>query len=226
MKKDIVKVSYILNILIVILVVIASIVMFGRINFMHMPNPVEEEHIIGMMKYFTTDSNLFVGFASLLLVIEEYKVLKDSRKAISPAFYILKFIATVSVSITFLTVFLYLGPGSEGGIMSMLTNSNLFFHLIIPVLSIVSFVCFEKSNKIDKKYIKYGLIPTVLYTIFYMVNVLSHIENYKVSIKYDWYWFLQNGLWLIVIILPLMLVLTYFVSMVLYKLNYKRGNKA
>ena len=222
MNKDVIKVSYFLNIIIVLLVIIASITMFGRIDFMNMPNPVNEEHIIGMFKYFTTDSNILVGLASLLLLIEEKKVLKDNRKSISSSFYIFKFVATVSVTITFLTVFLYLGPGSKGGIISMLTNSNLFFHLIIPVLSIISFVCFERTNKINKKYIKYGLIPVILYAIFYLANVLTHVENFKVSIKYDWYYFLQYGFWLIFVVVPLMFLLTYFVSLTLYKLNYKK----
>jgi hypothetical protein len=222
MNKDTIKISYILNIIIVIFVIVASIVMFGRIDFMNMPNPVNEEHIVGMFKYFTTDSNILVGLASLVLLIEERNVLKDKRKSINSSFYVFKFVTTVSVTITFLTVFLYLGPGSQGGIVSMLTNSNLFFHLIIPVLSIISFVCFERTNKINKKYVKYGLIPVVIYALFYLVNVLTHIENFKVSTKYDWYWFLQNGIWVVVLIVPLMFLLTYFVSVTLYKLNYKK----
>ena len=220
MSKDSLKISYVLNIIIVILVILASIIMFGRIDFMNLPNPVNEKHIVGMLKYFTTDSNIFVGIASLFLLIEEHKVLKDKRKSINYIAYVLKFIATVSVTVTFLTVFLYLGPGSEGGIMSMLTNSNLFFHLIIPVLSMVSFIFFERSNKIDKKYIKYGLLPTMLYALFYITNVFMHLDNFKVSTEYDWYWFAQNGIWLVIIIFPLMLFLTYLASYALYKLNY------
>ena len=222
-NKDRIKISYILNIIIVFLVVLASIIMFAGINYMHAEDPVYEANKFFMMKYFTVDSNMLMGIASLVFLIEERKLLKDSRKSINPSFYIFKLVATVSVSLTFLTVFLYLGPGSSGGIASMLTNSNLFFHLIIPVLSIISFVYFERTNKIDKKYIKYGLIPTLIYAIFYISNVLIHVENFEVSTKYDWYWFVQNGLWTALIVVPLMILFTYLISYTLYLLNHKRG---
>ena len=223
MNKNNLKISYIFNIFIVIFVLFALIVMFGRIDFMHLPNPVNELHWYGMMKYYTTDSNILVGLASLFMLIEEKNILKDKRKTLSPNIYLFKFTSTVSVSITFLVVFLYLGPGSKGGIGSMLTNSNLFFHFLVPVLAIISFAFFEKTNKIDKKYIKYGVLPTLIYGIFYILNIINHIENNKISTKYDWYWFFQKGTWLIFIVIPLMLFLTYLTSLVLYKINYKKG---
>ena len=221
MNKTSLKISYIFNILIVLFVIFALIIMFARIKFFNMSDPVSEAHWYGMMKYFTTQSNIFVAIASLLLLLEERKVINDKRKSISYGYYVFKLIATVSVSVTFLTVFLYLGPGSEGGIGSMLTNSNFFFHFLVPVLSIISFVLFERTNKIYKKYIKYGILPTFMYGVFYVTNICLHIENYKVSTKYDWYWFLQKGLWTGLIIVPFMLIMSYFICYLLYKINYK-----
>ena len=83
MNKISLKLSYIFNITIVILTIIALVVMFARIDFMNMPNPVNEKHWYGMLKYFTTLSNIFVAVASLFLALEEQEVLKDSRKVIS-----------------------------------------------------------------------------------------------------------------------------------------------
>lgn len=223
MKKRSLKISYFLNILIVLLDIFALIIMFANVHIMNMPDPVEEAHWYGMLKYFTTLSNIFVGFTSFLLLVEEHKVLKDNRKVISPKYYLLKYISVVSVTVTFLTVFLYLGPGSDGGIKSMLTNSNLFFHCIIPILSIISFTMFERTNKINQKYIKYGILPVLIYGIIYVVNVVSHIENNKVSIQYDWYWFFQKSIWLILIVVPFMLLASYFISYILYKFNYKKA---
>ena len=222
MNRKYLKISYILNILIVIFLIFSLIVMFGRINFMNMKNPIEEAHSIAMLKYFTTDSNILVGIASLFLLIEENKVLKDNRKSIKTSIYIFKFISTVAVMVTFLTVFIYLGPGSSGGIVSMLTNSNLFMHLIIPVLAFISFVFFEKNNKIDKKYIKYGVLPVVIYAIYYLTGVLTHLDNGHVSIKYDWYWFVQSGIRYIFFVVPIMLIGTLLLSYIIYILNHKK----
>ena len=101
----------------------------------------------------------------------------------------------------------------------MIANSNLFYHLIIPVLSIITFVFFEKNNKINFKDTLYGLLPVIVYSFFYVTNILIHMENGKVSPIYDWYWFVQNGVWTIIIVGSLMLLITYLISLGLWKLN-------
>lgn len=213
------KISLILNTIIVILTVLATTIMFTGIKFMHGYDPVLESTTIGMFKFFTVDSNLLMGITSLIFIIEEIKY--KNIELISKKIYILKLMATTAVSLTFITVFLYLGPIAEHGIPSMLMNSNLFYHLLIPLLSIITFTLFEKTDKIKYKYSFYGVVPTLLYAIYYLINVLTHIENGKVSPDYDWYWFVQNGLWTSIIVLPLMLIITYIISILLWKINKK-----
>ena len=139
--------------------------------------------------------------------------------------YILKLMGTTSVALTFFVVFAYLGIIAEGGYYSMIMNSNLFFHLIIPVLSIITFIFFEKNNKLKIKDSLYGIIPMLLYSIYYITNALIHMENGKVSPKYDWYWFVQNGFWTIIIVFPLMLLITYLISLLLWKLNKEKKDE-
>ena len=107
----------------------------------------------------------------------------------------------------------------------LLKNSNLFLHLIIPVLSIISFIFFEKTNKIKFKYVFLAVIPTFIYSLLYLINVLIHIENGKVSPTYDWYYFLQNSMNNIFIVMPFMLICTYLIGLLLYKLNKKHNIK-
>lgn len=38
-----------------------------------------------------------------------------------------------------------------------------------------------------------ALTPVIVYALYYLTNVLIHIENHKVSPEYDWYWFVQDG---------------------------------
>lgn len=219
MKK--LKISLIINILIVILTVISSIIMFTGFKFMHDYSLVLETTKIGMFKFFTVDSNLLMGLVSLIFIIEEIKVLNGKEKEIKKIYYILKLMAATSVGLTFFVVFAYLGPITEYGIKSMITNSNLFFHLIIPVISILNFILFEKTDKLKFKDIKYGLVPTIIYSLFYLINVLIHMEGGKVSTEYDWYWFVQNGVWTSLIVVPLMFLITYLISLIIWKLNRK-----
>ena len=120
--------------------------------------------------------------------------------------------ATTGVGLTFFVVFMYLGPIAKGGIPSMIMNSNLFFHLLIPVISMLNFMIFEKTNKLKFIHSSFGVIPMIVYGIYYLGNVLIHVENGKVSPKYDWYWFVQNGIWTAVIVVPMILIFTYGIS--------------
>lgn len=214
MKK---KISLILNIIITILTIFASIIMFTGIKITHGIEPVLETTRLGMFKFYTVDSNMLMGFISLLFVI-----LQLTKKEITKNMYRLNLMATTSVGLTFLIVFTYLGQISPGGIKSMLQNSNLFFHLIIPVLSIINFTIFERTNKLKIKDTLYGIIPTVIYAVIYVTNLLLHVEKGKVSPIYDWYWFVQNGIKYAIIVAPMIILISYIISLILWKLNKRR----
>ena len=222
LDKKYLNISLIINIIVVLHTLIASIIMFTGFKFMYGYEPILETTKIGMLKFFTVQSNLLMGIVSLLFAIKEVKLLKEKIDDIPLKMYIFKLMAATAVGLTFSVVFLYLGHIAKGGIPSMLMNSNLFFHLIIPVISILNFIIFEKTDKIKFKYTFCGLIPTLLYGIYYLANVLLHIENGKVSTIYDWYWFVQNGVWTAVIVVPVIFILTYLISLIIWRCNKKK----
>lgn len=222
MKNNKFKISLILNSIIVLFTSLAFIIKINGIKFLDGYEPVVEKTKIEMFKLFTIDSNLFMGIVALIFVVLEYQVLKGKRKDISKNMYILKLMATTAVGLTFFVVFSYLGPITKGGIMSMLRNSNFFLHLVIPVLSIITFIFFEKTDKIKLRHVFLGLVPTLVYAIFYLTNILIHMENHKVSPTYDWYWFVQNGVWTALIVAPIIVLITYMISFVLWKINKKK----
>ncbi len=156
-----IKISLVLNIIIVILTILASIIMFTGFKFMSGPEIILESTKIGMFKFFTVDSNILMGIVALIFLIQESKLLQGKINNINKNYYLIKLMGTSAVSLTFFVVFAYLGHIVNGGIYSMIMNSNLFFHLIIPVLSIVTFVFFEKNNTLSFKYSFYGLISTI-----------------------------------------------------------------
>jgi len=216
-----IKISLVINIIIVILTITAAIIMFTGFKFMEGDLLLESTNI-GMLRFFTVDSNIFMAIVSLLFAIKEARIIKGKDNEISTKMYILKLMSTMGVMLTFLTVMLYLGPIAKGGIPVLLKNSNLFFHLIIPILSLITFTIFEKTNKLEFKYTIYGVVPTLIYGIYYLINVLVHIENGSVSPIYDWYWFVQGGLWQIGIVIPIMIGISYAISLVLWAMNRKK----
>lgn len=213
------KISLILNYIIFILVVFATIIMFTGYKLTYLKEPVLEASGLNVFKFFTVDSNILMGISAILFAHYERKLLTGKIKNIPVGFYILKLMATVSVSLTFVIVFAYLGRIAPGGLMSLLQNSNIFFHLVIPVLAILTFTIFEKTNKIKFSYVMSGLIPTLIYGIYYVINIIVHLDDGKISTKYDWYNFAQKGISNAYKIAPIILLITFVIGFLLWTIN-------
>ena len=216
------KIAFILNIVIVILTIFAFIVMFTDFKFMPGTETVIASSSVGRLRFFTIDSNLLMGIASLILLIEQKKLLEGKISSIDTKYYIFKLMATCSVGLTFIIVLVYLGWITPNGLLSMYVNKNLFFHGLIPLLSIIDFIFFEKTDRLKFKHTFLALIPIIIYAVYYLTNILLHIENNKVSPEYDWYYFLQNGIGKILIVLPIIFTLSYLISYILWYLNKRR----
>lgn len=217
MKKT--KISLIFNIIILALVVLASYMMFAGVRFSS-NQIVLESNNTSMFRFFTVDSNLLVGFAALIMIVFDIRLLNNKIKTIPKWVYILKELATLGVTITFLVTALFLGPTISTGYLSLYTNSNLFFHLIVPVLSVISYICFEKYDNTYKDAL-YGLIPVVLYSIYYVTMILTHLNNGLVDSNYDFYNFLNGDLNNAIFVLPIMFFVSYLTSLLLVYLNKK-----
>ena len=217
-----IKISFIINILIVIMTVVALTISLSGFKFMHEYKSASGQAKIPIFSYFTGQSNAFMGIISLVYAIIELQILKGKRKSIPLICNILKFVATIAICLTFLVVFFYLGFVTEGGILALLKNGNLFFHLIIPVTSIITFIFFEKTDTIKFKHTIFGLLPTALYEIYYMINILSNMKNGRVEPIHDWYYLLQNDIYTAIIVAPTMLGVTYIITITLWRLNAKK----
>ena len=181
------KISLIFNIMIVILVTIGTIFMFTGFKFMP-DETLLEVSTIEMFKFYTVDSNVLMGIISLIFLIYEKKLIDNKIAEIPKNIYILKLIGTSAITLTFITTAFFLTPNY--GLYAMYNNNNLFFHLIIPLLSIITYIFFEKHDS-KYKYAFLGIIPMFIYSIFYTSNILIHLNNGGLSFNYDFYGFFK-----------------------------------
>jgi len=217
MDKNIKK-SLICNVIIATFVIFATICMYANIEFMgHATLLVSDS--VNMLQFYTVQSNMLMGLASILFIIYDMLLIKGKIKAIPKILYLLKLMFTTGVTVTLLTVLFYLAPvtGSNAGTLFM--NANLFYHLLVPVLAIITFVFFEKSDAIIVKQTPYCLIPTILYGIYYCLNIFAHTSGGSVPAEYDWYGFARGGVIVMFVVFAVMIVLTYFVILILWNLN-------
>lgn len=174
-------------------------------------------------RYFTTLSNVFAATAAgTILFYNVRNVIKDCYDFPKWAL-IIKYVATCTVALTFTTVALFLSPMilSYGESFFTLFSGNGFFvHFLLPALSIVNFIFFEKKPKLRFKYAFYALIPTVIYATVYAVMVKV------VKAWPDFYSFAPtgNGVLLPVIAIS-MCGLSFFVSAFLFLIRKKVGLK-
>ena len=220
------KISLGINIIIFILTAFATVCMMAGIYFMGTETSSLTARNIEVFRFFTVESNILMGIIALIFAIFEIKVLTKKRELIPSKLYILKLVFTVGVVLTMLTAALFLAPSSKNGYFSLFTNSNLFYHFVIPLLSLITFVFFEGTDKIKFKYTFAGIIPMFLYGIFYCINVFTHLENGAVSPIYDWYGFVKNGVGDVFFVIPVILGATYLISYLLWEFNRKLSFKA
>ena len=133
-------------------------------------------------RYFTVLSNLFCALTALILLIFELF-------GAMPAWAVtLKYMGTVAVTVTLLTVFLYLLPVSRSleGLLARWPETTM--HLITPALAILSFLCFEKKG-LSAWVIPLGLVFVLLYGWLYLDRVVV------AKAWPDIYGFNRNGRW-------------------------------
>ncbi len=213
-----VKVSIVLNCLIVLMVLFATIVMMTGFEFMAHETPMTATKL-SVFQFFTVDSNILVGIGSLLLMIEEILSLKKKRE-VRKFYYVFKYVGVVSVLLTLILTACFLAPFSIFGFFAFYQNSNLFFHFLIPVVSVISFVFFDRCL-LSFKDSFYSIIPMACYAIYYMGRVLPHVQNGKVSYTYDFYGFLRGGVYTIFYVVPIIFLLTYAIGFLVFLIHKK-----
>ena len=134
------------------------------------------------MRFFTVLSNLFCAGAALLMCHFPY----------SRGVWMLKYAGTTAVTVTMLTVFLFLAPSmGKGGLAKLLKGADLFMHLITPLLALVSFCVFEKRGMSFGTAL-FGMISVILYGPWYLYRVVYAPEEKRWE---DFYGFNKGGKW-------------------------------
>ncbi len=157
-----------------------------------------------VLRYFTVLSNLLCAVASLAVAVCRL------AGSMPYAVLLLKYIGTAAVTVTLLTVLLFLGPTI--GYKMLFSGPDLWLHLICPVLAIVSFLLWDKPE-MPFGAVALGILPVLLYGAVYLYRVLLAPEEKRWK---DFYGFNRGGK--IRVSYALMTVGTLLVSVALWLL--------
>ena len=128
------------------------------------------------LRFFTILSNLFCAVSALLWV------LSSSYWA-----WLLKYVGTVAVTVTLLTVIFFLGPNM--GYKPLFSGKDLYLHLCGPLLAIVSFCFMECQFALSFSLSLLGILPVITYGFVYLVEVVI-LKNWE-----DFYGYNKDGKW-------------------------------
>ena len=156
-----------------------------------------------VLRYFTSLSNVFCGLTAVAVAVCRL------CGVLPRAVLILKYMGTVSVTVTLLTVIFFLGPTMKD-YKKLLTGPDLFLHLICPVLALVSYFAWDKPSA-SWPVVFLGMLPMVLYAAMYLYRVLWAPEGKRWK---DFYGFNRGGKWPVSLIA--MLLGTLIISLVLW----------
>ena len=173
------------------------------------------------IKFFTVQSNIFMGITAIAYAVNEILLLKKGTR-INKVLFVLKYVATVCVAITFFTVLFFLAPiVYRDYFLDLYVGTNFFYHFMIPLASMIIFIFAENTKDFSIKVTIFGMIPFILYSIFYLIAAFTHMENGKVMDGYDWYGFLSFGIPMFMLLMVLMIGFSYLISFLTYFLNKK-----
>ena len=116
------------------------------------------------IQYFTVQSNILSstvsGICALWMLFAEEPMW----------LLVIKYSATCAVTVTFVTVFCYLGPQKHNWGF-LLYGPNFWMHLIFPLMAIAS-LFLRAPKKLSFACVLAGLVPVVLYALLYAKKVV------------------------------------------------------
>lgn len=175
------------NVRILINIIIAALTLFAWGLMMFRSDGALTATGIEGMKFFTAQSNIFRGIVSAAAAVLLRKGMTEKGKK-RLAFW--SYLSTCCVGVTFIVVFVFFGP--LYGLPFMLRNANFFFHLVIPVLSLVEFVAFN-DVRIRMPKLLFAALPPLIYGLGYLTNLLVNGVGYGPDSN-DWYGFAIWGI--------------------------------
>ena len=201
--------------------VIAGLVCLGTYQMMTnlIPGASFTDKGLRALRYFTVQSNLLMGLAALVYGLQLLRLLLGRTRRVPKWSQVLLLMGAASVGLTFLVVIGFLIPVIR--VKGMFVGANLWFHLVVPLLSILSYAFLDRFTKLRKRAIFLGALPMLLYGIGYMLNCLVNgpgdYGNYQTV--NDWYFFLAWGIPVGFTIFGLLIAVTVGLSALLRRVN-------
>lgn len=173
---------------------------------------------VGLFIYYTELSNILLALSSFFVLLSFYYNVRKGCGTNYPT-HLFRFVATSASTLTFLVVLFVLMPTYKEPLRLLFDGSMFFHHTLCPLLSIISFLFFEKeeTRNLRSKHIPFAWIFTLLYgVVFLILNICRIVDGpYPFLRVYD------QPIWASVLWIALILGIAGGISVLLYVGNKK-----
>ena len=228
MKKRVFNlISLIINLSVIFFNVSAILYNF-RSDILRDPNAIWAEFIgWKSLLFFTNLSNIFLLVACSIMLVYNIKNVINDKYEFPKWAYTVKYVACCATTLTMVTVVVFLSPLMVyigRSYFDLYKHNSLFLHLISPLLGLISVIFLERSKNFKFKNTFLGLIPTALYSIFYIIMVV--IIGEANGGMPDFYGFTFGGNnWMVLVSGPAILLATYLFSYLIWFSQKKFAKK-
>ena len=133
-------------------------------------------HPAKRLLYFTGQSNIWIGLTLLaILVVTHSEKLKSSTRVVK-TLYILRYVFTVSITVTGFIFCAVLAPGASNADYNAWGLSSILTHVLTPTLAIFDFFFDEVKPRVTKLHLIYSLVPLLAYAVFSTVLFCFNVD--------------------------------------------------
>lgn len=131
--------------------------------------------------FFTIQSNIALAVICLIRLV---KMLKG--KPFSDLWFIIKFVGTVSITLTGAVFYFVLAPTLGNGAWNI---QNILTHVVVPVAGVLDFFVTGTESNIKKRNDLWVIVPPILYAIY---AGIGYVCNWQFAEGYNYPYFFLN----------------------------------
>lgn len=180
--------------------------------------------------FFTVQSNVFAIAVALVFLVDSLLHLLGKKTFVTGWMKLIKFTATIAVTVTFLVFATMLAPLL--GVDYLLSYSNFSLHAIVPFLMVFDFFYFDKDVPLNRFTCLWGLAPALSYFVFFLIGSVTGVRYFNNDfapyffLDYQangWFRVSENGLGTAYWFLILLTLIAGLCYLFLLFMNLRRG---
>lgn len=180
------------------------------------------ENGLGMLGYYTVDSNILMVGCCFLDIIYQVRELQGQKNLI----WIkdIKYTGVCCMTITFCIVFFVLAPmgGLEGYLRIFFEGALKYQHFLCPILAVVSFLFIDRFQITLKRGMVYvALIPTIIYAVITTSLNIARVMHGPYPFLYVY----EQSVGMSVFWCVLIIGIEYLIVWLLWKINQTLNEK-